>query len=259
MNSFSNRNYYRDFELQRDQFLQNAQCERLARIATEANPNLSVVSIKRTRSFSNPFGQTVSMNWAFRSLIILLAIISLLVMGISPLFAQDLIDAGGSEPYDPALVSYRVGYYYQLQGDQERAVEIFNEVIDRLPNWDGGYAARGDSYAALGQFDLAVADYTVALDLTPGFVSVLYMRGRAYQSAGEAVLAIADFQNAISQMPDYPLPYWGLADVYYEQQNNALALGCYSQYLALVEETPDASVTTRVALLSATVAAGAAS
>jgi len=257
MNSFSNRNYYRDFELQRDAALREAHRQHLATLATDSSSEAQPQTTKLTAHL--PHFRLPHLRLNVRHALTLVLVIGVLVASTLPLRAQDLTDAGVSEPYHPALVTYRVGYYYQLQGDQERAIELFTEVITSLPNWDGGYSARGDSYVALGYFVRAVADYTEALDLTPGFVSVLYMRGRAYQSAGEAVLAIADFQNAISQMPDYPLPYWGLADVYYEQQSNALALDCYSQYLALVEETPDASVTTRVVLLSATVAAGAAS
>lgn len=259
MNGFSNRDYYRDFELQRDAALRNAEHQHLAHLATE--PDRTIAKPQATKHLLHlphvrlPHVRLPHSRWHVRHALTFMLAIGLAAVSALPLLAQDLVDAGVSEPHDPALVSYRVGYYFQLQGDHERAVENFDEVIARFPNWDGGYAARGDSYAALGQFELAVADYSVALDLTPGFVSVLYMRGRAYQSTGEAVLAIADFQNAINQMPDYALPYRGLADVYYEQHDNALALDCYSQYLALVGETPDADVTTAMSLLTSMIAA----
>lgn len=254
MNSFSNRNYYRDFELQRDAALREAHRQHLATLATDSSSEAQPQTTKLTAHL--PHFRLPHLRLNVRHALTLVLVIGVLVASTLPLRAQDLTDAGVSEPYHPALVTYRVGYYYQLQGDQERAIELFTEVITSLPNWDGGYSARGDSYVALGYFDRAVADYTEALDLTPGFVSVLYMRGRAYQALGAEAQAIADYQLAAEQMPDYPLSYWGMGDVYFEQGNTATALEYYRQYMALTVETVDAQVTARVTLLEATITAG---
>jgi tetratricopeptide (TPR) repeat protein len=181
---------------------------------------------------------------AFAKRVVILMV--LVCAGISPLWAQDIADPGTSEPYHPALVSYRVGYYYQLRGDHERAIEEFTDVIAAFPNWDGGYSARGESYEALADYNLALADYSAALSLTPEFVSVLFMRGRAYHAIGEFGLAAADYANAIEQMPEYALPYRGMGDLLFEQENMAAALVMYQQYLALTSEDPDAQVITRV-------------
>lgn len=254
MNSFSHYNNYHDFELQRDAAFRDAQREHLAHLATAPQRETAPAESPR-HTFSMLHLLHIVLR-RFRRAVAFLFVLGVLMVGVLPSFAQDLSDPGSSEPYSPALVDYRMGYYYQLQGRHEEAIEMFSHVITDLPDWDAGYSARGDSYAAVGYYDLAIADYNTTLELTPGFVSVLYMRGRAYQSAGESALAVADFQNAISQMPDYPLPYRGLADVYYEQQHTTPALDCYQKYLALVDDTPDADVITRVALLTSTVAAG---
>lgn len=191
---------------------------------------------------------------------LVLLFIVLLGVGAAPLLAQtiDIADPGSSEPYHPALVQYRVGNYFQLQGDHERAIEEFTAVIAAFPNWDGGYSARGDSYAALGQYELAIADYDEALDLTPGFVSVLYMRGRAFAAIGEIELADADYANAIQQVPDYALPYWGMGDLAYERGDLTAALSCYQEYMAITLTTPDAEVIARVGILEANASAGGA-
>jgi tetratricopeptide (TPR) repeat protein len=147
------------------------------------------------------------MNTMKKNLVKLVTIAVLLGLGASPLFAQDINDEGMTEPYHPALVQFRMGYYYQLQGNHEQAIEEFSLVIEPFPQLDSSYSARGDSYAALGEYTLAIADYDAALELTPSFASVLYMRGRVYAATGEIELANADYANAIQQVPDYALPY----------------------------------------------------
>jgi tetratricopeptide (TPR) repeat protein len=119
-------------------------------------------------------------------------------------------------------------------------------VIAAFPELDSGYSARGDSYAALGGYELAIADYSTALELTPTFVSVVYMRGRAHAALEQWSMAASDYENAIEQMPEYELPYWGLGDLYYTLGDPQRALAHYQQYLALATEPPSAELLARV-------------
>lgn len=154
-------------------------------------------------------------------------------------FAQDLVDAGGSELYHPGLVHYRVGLYFQIRGDHQRAIEKFTQTIHDLPAFGYTYAARADSYVALGNYNQALADYERALAIYPDFVSVLYRRGQVYLMLGESELALADFANAIEQMPEYANVYWGLGDLYYKAGDYNRALENYRLYL-MFESEPDA-------------------
>ena len=175
-------------------------------------------------------------------LIVLLFIIGLPIASS----AQDMHDPGISEPYHPSFVHYRVGIYFALRGNYERALEEFTESIEGLPTFGNAYAARGDVYLTLGDYELAIADYTNAIDIYPNFVSALYTRGQAYHAIGELDLAIADYANALEQLPEYAMPYWGLGDLYFEQEQYDEALETYQVYLALVEDAPDAEVVARV-------------
>jgi tetratricopeptide (TPR) repeat protein len=163
--------------------------------------------------------------------------------------AQSMRDSGGGEPYDPALVSFRVGIYCHNQGDYESALAEFTATIDGLPSWGVGYAARGDTYAALGEYALAITDYTTAIGIYPDYVSALYTRGRAYHALGEFELAEEDYVNAIAQMPDYAPTYWGLGDLLFEQGDRGAALTQYQRYLALTSDAPDTEVVARVTML----------
>jgi tetratricopeptide (TPR) repeat protein len=176
----------------------------------------------------------------------IISFIVLLVALPTAIYAQDMRDPGISEPYHPSFVHYRVGIYFALRGNHERALEEFTQAIDGLPQFGNAYAARGDVYLSLEEYELAIADYTTAIAIYPDFVSALYTRGRAYHALGEIELAAADYENAIEQLPEYAPPYWGLGDLYYEQEQHADALDNYRMYLALVVDDPDAQVVARV-------------
>lgn len=132
--------------------------------------------------------------------LVIVASVAVLLMGSAGVgLAQDLANAGVNDPYHPGLVHYRVGVYFQMREDHERAVEKFTQTIDELPDFGYAYAARGDSYVALEDYELALADYEEALAIYPDFVSVLYRRGQIYLTLGETELALADFANAVEQ------------------------------------------------------------
>ena len=62
------------------------------------------------------------------------------------------------------------------------------------------YAARGDSYAALDEYETAIANYAQAIAIYPYYVSALYTWGCAYAALGETALAVADHAKAIEQI-----------------------------------------------------------
>jgi tetratricopeptide (TPR) repeat protein len=160
----------------------------------------------------------------------------------------DLIDRGGAEPFNQEMVSYRVGIYFQLRGEHERAIAEFTVTIDGLPHFGEAYAARGDSYTVLGEYEQAITDYNQAIRIYPDYVSALYMRGRALAAIGETDLAMADYANVIHQMPEYANAYWGLGDLYYAAGEYANALENYQIYLIMADDL-NAQVTARVELL----------
>lgn len=172
-----------------------------------------------------------------------------LLLPVLKVAAQDLRDPGISEPYHPSRVHYRVGIYFAQQGNYERALDEFTQAIDGMSGYGSAYAARGDVYLSQGEYQLAIADYSSAIDIYPNFVSVLYTRGRAYHAAGDLDFAVSDYVNAIGQMPEYPMPYWGLGDLQYEQERYGEALDNYYQYLTLIVDVPDEQVVARVAAL----------
>jgi tetratricopeptide (TPR) repeat protein len=172
-------------------------------------------------------------------------VITTLLTTAAPSYAQSQAqpgahsDPGPAEVYHPALVSYRIAYYYQFTGDQQQAIAKFTEAIDLLPTYAYTYAARGDSYVLIGDYQAAIDDYTVAIGIYPDYVSALKTRGNAYVAIGEYELALADFNNAITQMPTYADAYRAAGDMYMLRGDIDEANKWYRSYAQYTSDTLD--------------------
>lgn len=64
---------------------------------------------------------------------------------------------------------YQLGYFAMQEENNKEAVEMFTKAIEADPQFVDAYAARGESYENLAQFDHARADYNRALQLVDNF------------------------------------------------------------------------------------------
>jgi tetratricopeptide (TPR) repeat protein len=190
------------------------------------------------------------MNKLAKQMVVLVVLFGLVTNTAAMQEHGPLIDPGKSEPNQPGAVQYRIGVFYQLRGEHQRAIAEFTQTTEAMPGNGYAWAARGDSYAALGDYKQAIEDYNEAIRIYPDYVSALYTRARAYASLDQAELALADYANAIRQMPDYPNLYWGLGDLYFDAGQAAQALENYQMYLTLVGLSPDQRVLERFQMLS---------
>ena len=60
-------------------------------------------------------------------------------------------------------------YAAQSAGDFERAIQIWVEILEKYPQWEGGYAHYylADCYTRTGRIDLAIEAYREAIALGP--------------------------------------------------------------------------------------------
>lgn len=242
MNANPNTTSYRMHELTRDRALQSADQERLAHEANGTTPA--------------GFGDLLNRRSLRIAVALIIAVVLLTVAAQAD--AQALIDSGASEPYHPALVNFRVGIYYQNSGRHAEAVTEFSATIEAFPMIAEAWSARGDSYFALGEYELAIADYATAVEVAPNLVSALNMRGDAYRLIGEFELAAADYINAIGQLPEYPAPHAGLAAAFEAMSQHSDAVSEYSIYLELAGEDADPLIAAHAAELQQAAAVGAA-
>jgi hypothetical protein len=82
---------------------------------------------------SGPFPPRARM-WVVIGLIVVLAVVFLFA-GYMRVFAQDMADPGKSEPFPAAMLAYRLGSYYLVTGDYDRAVAKLSEAVELMPEW----------------------------------------------------------------------------------------------------------------------------
>lgn len=249
---------YRLNQTSRDDALRVAENHRLVQIATDATTRRSRFSWMRQwfrQSNSIRLGNRQSRHGLRRLLHLptfLAVVIAIALVTSIPkaAYAQEQAgarnDPGTPEIYHPAFVVFRVGYYYQIKGDQELAIAKFTEAIDLLPNYAYAFAARGDSYALSGNYQAAIEDYTIAIGIYPDYVSALTTRGNAYAMLEQYDLALADFTNAIMQMPEYAPAYRAAGDVHYLMGEIDAALNDYQSYVNYLNGQPDPIIAARI-------------
>ena len=79
------------------------------------------------------------------------------------------------------------------QGEHDRAIADFSEVVRLDPKAYAGFMPRGNSYRDKGELDRAIADYSESIRLQPDLSYAYYERGVAYRLKGDREHAIADF------------------------------------------------------------------
>jgi tetratricopeptide (TPR) repeat protein len=92
-------------------------------------------------------------------------------------------------------------------GDYDRAIERFDEYLQRNPESYVTLIDRGDAYRGKGDRAKALADYTQAIEKCgavlqkkPGDSHTLTCRGNGYLRIGEPARAVADYDEAIASI-----------------------------------------------------------
>ena len=83
------------------------------------------------------------------------------------------------------------------QPGKARGLDVMNPTNHVDPILALAYNNRGNTYNALGQDQRAIQDYDQAIQLDPQNTPAYYNRGLAYQSLGEDEKAISDFRKVL--------------------------------------------------------------
>jgi tetratricopeptide (TPR) repeat protein len=95
------------------------------------------------------------------------------------------------------------------KNDLAAALEKFDEIIRRAPDYSGVYGNRGNVRRLLKDYAGAISDYTKAIELQSQNAYALFGRGMAYveQPTPDYALADADFTAAIEVTPEIGMFY----------------------------------------------------
>lgn len=131
------------------------------------------------------------------------------------------------KPYDEFTAEgfFYLGVTFQQQGNNRKAVDYYDKVLEINPQSVVTYDNRGSAKFALGDHKGAIADHDKALEINPQSAVTYYNRGNVKLNLGDYQEAIADFDKALEIYPQY-------ADAYGNRGNAKSSVGDYQGAIA---------------------------
>ncbi len=107
-----------------------------------------------------------------------------------------VIQSGQDTPATLAVAFVNRAFAYRTKGDNNRALQDFDQAIKLVPNYPAAFNGRGIAWHALRNYDRAIADFNEAIRLSPMFSSAFANRGNSYWDKGARDNAMADYDQA---------------------------------------------------------------
>ncbi len=110
-----------------------------------------------------------------------------------------LTDLQDEDLLDHILVRahFRRGYKYQAQGELEKSLAEYSEVVRLNPDHISAYYNRGLVYHEDKRYDRAIEDFDKVLGLRPDYAGAFVNRGNAYYRQGLYGQAAQDYTTAV--------------------------------------------------------------
>ncbi len=108
-------------------------------------------------------------------------------------------------------VNYFLALFYQENAQYDRAIQIYNRMLDKDPKFY--YALYNIGYinlVYLKDFQVAIDYFSKAIDINPTYTDAYYNRGFAYELQKDAVNARKDYKKALELKPNYEKAVAGL-------------------------------------------------
>ena len=146
----------------------------------------------------------------------------------------------GSDQRDQAVQYFRQAYALQMQGEYQRAIELYTRSIEAYPTAEA-FTFRGWSYSFLGDYTRAIEECREAIRVDPDF-------GNPYNDIGAYLIEQGRFVDALpwlekatraARYESYCFPWYNMGRVYERRNQWDKARECYRQAL---KENPDYTV-----------------
>lgn len=112
-----------------------------------------------------------------------------------------IISSGTLKGADLAKAFLSRAQAWQKKGQDQNAINDFDQVTQLDPNNVSALNSRGNSYQALGQFARAIQDYQRAVELDPKNSVIFYNMGLAYSAVHDFQHALDDYDRGIQLDP----------------------------------------------------------
>ena len=143
------------------------------------------------------------------------------------------------------LINKNPDFYYgywlrgnveQKDGNPQAAYEDYSRSIELNPSYEDSYYNRGIIENASGNINAAIADYNHSIALNPKQPDAYNSRGWAYYQSGSAGAAIQDYNKAIAIKPAYAEAYNNRAWAYDQAGDAKAAFEDYARAIAINPE-----------------------
>jgi tetratricopeptide (TPR) repeat protein len=145
-------------------------------------------------------------------------------------------------------VNINIGSCYQEMGEYDKAIEAYNEILNKVKEEKGSYegdesAARalislGECYIKKGDLEKAREYLKQAIDIFPGDETIPFNIGEIYFNQGETDKAIEYFKLAIQVKESWAAPYQKLGYAYLNKGEYKLAIESLKKFLELAPDDP---------------------
>ena len=120
-----------------------------------------------------------------------------------------------SAPDDP-LTYHWLAYFHKTNHRRQEAIEHYTRAIELDPQSPTYFAARGELFYRLDEFQVAIDDYTAALLLDANQCGYFNGRGLALEELGKTQAALEDYSRAIALAPDNCAGHHNRSDLYFK-------------------------------------------
>ncbi len=115
----------------------------------------------------------------------------------------------------------------------EKAIEIYQEAIDKAPGFVLLYCLQGDIYRALGRYEDAVTEYKMAIWLDSLNIAAYSSLCLCYEETGDYDSAVEIYQKLIEIQPDVAEYHGNLANILYMKSDLPKAISHYQTAITL--------------------------
>ncbi|MCT4593646.1 MAG: tetratricopeptide repeat protein [Anaeromicrobium sp.] len=114
------------------------------------------------------------------------------------------IDEAIEKSYDTNVAAFSTrGKILYYSGEEEKALEDFNKIIDLGRKNTESYYNRGTVYCKIGQIEKGLEDLNKAIELEPKHFKSYNNRGSVYKKMGKLDKALEDYNKALELDPNY--------------------------------------------------------
>lgn len=131
----------------------------------------------------------------------------------------------------------RSGYYF-LQGDFERAAQLFTLEIEKEPHEPNHYLARAACLLNILQKERALADVERALRIAPESPVALQLRGEIYSMNKDHDTALEYYARVQAINPAWAVPYFDRGSILLDKKEFGMALAEFNIAISLASQFP---------------------